>query len=212
MGGVSRRDSLMDNFRVALEECGLKDLGFVGSPFTWSNRRAPPNLIEERLDRCVGNMEWREIFRDVTVTHLPFWRSDHIPILLNIAEIGGRQWEGKRPFHYQRSWVEKEGCLESIQAAWKASNGCNIMTRMVNNLGSCARQLQQWNKDNRRRLNENILLKKKELFCLSGTSGLVVWNRCRVVERELDNLLNDEETLWRQHSRVGWMKKGDPNT
>lgn len=35
-----------------LESCELMDMGFVGPRFTWSNMRASPACIEERLDRC----------------------------------------------------------------------------------------------------------------------------------------------------------------
>ncbi|KAK2661975.1 hypothetical protein Ddye_000549 [Dipteronia dyeriana] len=86
------------------------------------------------------------------------------------------------------------------------------MSSLVKKLECCASKLRSWTIVNRRRLNENILLKKKELFCLSESSALVDWNRCREVERDLDNLLNHEEILWLQRSRVSWMKEGDRNT
>ncbi|KAK2661119.1 hypothetical protein Ddye_007652 [Dipteronia dyeriana] len=119
----------------------------------------------------------------------------------------------RRPrFHYERGWENKKGCLELIQAALKEGNGDNYMSKMVNKLGSCERNLQRWNKDNKRKLNESISLKRNELFCLSETGGLVDWTRYRKVERELDNLLYKEETLWHQRSRVLWLKWGDRNT
>lgn len=34
MGGALRRERLMVEFREALDFCGFRDMGFVGSPFT----------------------------------------------------------------------------------------------------------------------------------------------------------------------------------
>ena len=56
MGGLTLQNSLMENFRESLDVCGLKDLGFSGPRYTWTNRRDPPHTILERLDRCVSNV------------------------------------------------------------------------------------------------------------------------------------------------------------
>ncbi|KAK3218381.1 hypothetical protein Dsin_012351 [Dipteronia sinensis] len=45
MGGVSRQEVLMDNFRDVLEDCGLRDLGYFGPRFTWSNKRGSDQLV-----------------------------------------------------------------------------------------------------------------------------------------------------------------------
>lgn len=37
-------------------------------------------------------------------------------------------------------------------------------------------------------------------------------SRRREVEREINKLLEAEETMWNQRSRVTWLKKGDRNT
>ena len=36
-GGEDRRERQMVLFHEALDFCGFRDLGFVGSPFTWCN-------------------------------------------------------------------------------------------------------------------------------------------------------------------------------
>lgn len=36
-------------------DCELKDLGYVGTPFTWRNRQEKDDFICERRDRFVGN-------------------------------------------------------------------------------------------------------------------------------------------------------------
>lgn len=38
-GGVERRQSLMQDFREAIDLCGLTDVGNRGDDFTWCDRR-----------------------------------------------------------------------------------------------------------------------------------------------------------------------------
>jgi hypothetical protein len=53
-GGQPRQQGYMDQFREALEECELTDLGFVGDSFTWRNNSHTSELyIKERLDRAM---------------------------------------------------------------------------------------------------------------------------------------------------------------
>ena len=60
VGGRPRGDYLMNNFRNALEEGGLSDLGWEGDKYTWSNRHDNETFIKERLDRVVANQVWIE--------------------------------------------------------------------------------------------------------------------------------------------------------
>lgn len=53
-GGAIRGEREMDAFRSCLDDCGLRDLGYRGSAFTWSRGSHPNNMIRERLDRFVS--------------------------------------------------------------------------------------------------------------------------------------------------------------
>ncbi|KAL5752459.1 hypothetical protein ACOSQ2_022966 [Xanthoceras sorbifolium] len=51
LGGVLRSYGAMPQFREVLDDCGLIDMGFKGSKFTWHNRQSNGDTIMERLDR-----------------------------------------------------------------------------------------------------------------------------------------------------------------
>lgn len=55
-GNPLSRNSLRPLHRM-VDQCGLLDLGFVGSPFTWTNMRRGLANIQERLDRALCNQE-----------------------------------------------------------------------------------------------------------------------------------------------------------
>ena len=52
----------MEDFRVALEDCGLADLGFSEHKFIWTNRRLGSAHTKQRLDRSMANKVWMEKF------------------------------------------------------------------------------------------------------------------------------------------------------
>jgi len=81
-----RRESQINGFRIALEDCQLCDLGYTGSRFTWSNKRTDGSFTKERLDRAVANMEWFSRFHFVTVRTMVARTSDHCPIQISCYE------------------------------------------------------------------------------------------------------------------------------
>ena len=66
-GKNDRRVSSINEFREAINVCGLKELGCKGYPFTWSNRRFGPHLVEERLDRFLCRKAWGSMFHETAV-------------------------------------------------------------------------------------------------------------------------------------------------
>ena len=100
-GGADKRDSQMEQFRSALEECDLCDLGFIGSKYTWSNAKEDESFMEERLDRALANIDWCAWFQEVEVQVLPARLSDHKPILINFARHKKNRFFSKKRFKFE---------------------------------------------------------------------------------------------------------------
>lgn len=62
VGEVLRPYKQMEEFRWAVEECGLSDLGFMGNKFTWCNNRHGKAFTKKRLDRAYGNSQWHDTY------------------------------------------------------------------------------------------------------------------------------------------------------
>ena len=77
----------MEDFRDVLDDCGFRDLGFVGGKFTWCNGHPNGFTIWERLDRVVATIEWLGKFLVTKVIHLECGSSDHKPILICLNGI-----------------------------------------------------------------------------------------------------------------------------
>lgn len=77
LGGNNPSRAVLDVVNNHLDFLNLNDIPFVGSPYTWSNRRNDVSLIMERLDIALGNDKWSEDYPNSVVYHLIPYGSDH---------------------------------------------------------------------------------------------------------------------------------------
>lgn len=110
-------ENQMDEFRNVLIAWDLKDLDYMGSPFTWCNRREGANKIYEILNIGIANSEQRLMFLNSSVSHGTIESSDHFPIHLTSKKVQQRS-SGRRPFRLVSMWVEEKGCKEIIENIW----------------------------------------------------------------------------------------------
>lgn len=61
-GGSTKHGRDIDAFRDCLDDCGLRDLGYRGSTFTWSRGISSHTMIRERLDRFIAYSGWLNVF------------------------------------------------------------------------------------------------------------------------------------------------------
>ncbi|XP_072066997.1 uncharacterized protein [Arachis hypogaea] len=104
-GGGQKSATTIATFTNFIDSNELVDIGMVGRPFTWTNRRQGENLVKERLDRYLVGMEWKLKFPNAVVHRLTESGSDHAPILM---ETKPQSWHSKRWFKYQERWCGEE--------------------------------------------------------------------------------------------------------
>ncbi|KAL0395439.1 UNVERIFIED_CONTAM: hypothetical protein Slati_4510100 [Sesamum latifolium] len=122
MGGSLRPLWQMRNFREALSDCDLHDLGYSGEQFTWSNRQELPDMMLERLDRACGDSRWKALFPKVSVEHLSSIYSDHLPILIFLAPERSQKLNCGKVFRFEASWLQLKDCLLVVENSWQSYN------------------------------------------------------------------------------------------
>ncbi|KAF2926841.1 hypothetical protein DAI22_06g159100 [Oryza sativa Japonica Group] len=94
---------------------GLIDMGYNGPAYTWTNKRKGNEVIFERLDRCLANVEWCHHFPNTNVYHIPLIYGDHAPILVLLNPNFRKP---KRSFKFENWWLLEEDFNTVAKNSW----------------------------------------------------------------------------------------------
>ena len=135
----------MQEFRDAIDECGFKDLGFMGNKFTWHKTVMGGEIVWERLDRAVANSEWEALFPASKVSHLECGCSYHKAIIIHPLGIPIRQ---NKPWRFKQVWLQDEGCHATVEEVWGSAQGCmSPLVLVKTNLERVQKGLKNWSKN-----------------------------------------------------------------
>jgi hypothetical protein len=126
-------------FRSFIKNCGLFDLGSSGHAYTWTNKRFFSKPTYERLDRCLVNAEWCDVFPISNVYNMPIFHtlSDHATILLSTE---GPVRRIKKTFKFENWWLKENDFNDYAKKVWNVSKNKSFSNR-TNHL---AGQLKIW--------------------------------------------------------------------
>ncbi|KAL2940377.1 hypothetical protein RDABS01_028829 [Bienertia sinuspersici] len=184
------------------------EVEFIGVAHTW----ARGNSIETRstrLDRALCNDQWALKFEQAKMKHLPAVHSDHCPIFISPNGFVLLQ-SLHRPFRFQAARLTHENFKEFFQENW--DTGKDLMPA----LSKLSSDLQGWN----RNVFGNVFKQKRTLLAriagiqkkLAGKTDRGLIKLEARLRRDLDEVLDREELIWYQKSKIDWLKNGDRNT
>ena len=188
----------MEEFRFALEDYRLIDLGFIGHKFTWTNRRLGLAHTKQRLDRATANRAWIDRFPTSSISHLFSHTSDHIPILLKTMIDRWVRGRGAGGFRFEENWLLWANCEDAMIEAWiKGGRGNSSLSGVRDQIQVCGVELHAWGSSKTKFETEEIKRLQKKLE---------VMNECELIEesrseflhesKQLDDLLLKQEIFW----------------
>lgn len=151
-GGRPPNQGKINNFNNFLNTCGLLDLGFMGTRFTWTNGMTNGQVIRTRIDKCHATANWLALFLESKGQHLPRTRSDHNPIIL---KTDFRQAIGLKPFRFETMWLSHPDFWTLVRNTWNNGN-----STLQDTIYTFAQKVAAWNKE----VFGNIYKQKKQLL------------------------------------------------
>ena len=144
--GRLRSYSQMQIFREALDECGLLDLGYKGSTFTWSKHYRSGASIWERLDKAVASHEWFIRFSGSRVHYVDSLTSDHKFLWIELSDL---DFQPKRKtFRFKEMWLANKGCGEMVEGVWKARYDEAENLKVIRKVENYGKELSSWSCNN----------------------------------------------------------------
>lgn len=138
LGGRPHPRYLLEGFGKTIMECGLVDMGFIGSAYTWEKSRGTTSWIQERLDMGFANHGWRMLFPNAELKVLEVSTSDHLPLFLN---LNTQVYIPKtKRFRFENIWVKEDDCFNLVRNSWNAQNGVGILQK----IDYCCLKLDEW--------------------------------------------------------------------
>ena len=214
LGGAPRAQSQMDAFKDIISFYDLHDMQYTGHPFTWSNGRERINNIQCRLDKFFINTQGVQTWQIIKVSHLHSSISNHLPIFLETKQAG-QQDEDKRerPFRFEKMWCKEDNFSEIISYAWERMGNKESINEVAEAIDKLGKEPKGWNKQVFGNVNVQLkeATKKMERLAVQNPTAenLAQLNNQKKL---VNDLLQRQEIMWRQRSRVEWLKEGDHNT
>jgi exonuclease III len=125
-GGRDNNHNIINLALDMLNDCNLVDLGYHGTPFTWTNNQETGDNIKERIDRFCATTSWISRFPRFTNYHLMSYTSDHNPILLVFGTNNDFRDDSHTKNHLKRFenvWIQDPECSQIVQDTWFHETG-----------------------------------------------------------------------------------------
>jgi exonuclease III len=215
-GKRKRLEQDSGKFKTLIDHLKLVDIENNNGTFTWSNRRSGNQHVACRLDRFLVAEELIEKFPCMESLILPKAGSDHWPIAFNLETEATPK---HKPFWFEKFWLTHPDFHQLAKSWWaqaEIDHGTS-MYKFQQRLKNFKQSLKHWNKNTFGNIFqsmqdiENNLMEIQRTF-ISGTRTVELMKEEEELQAQLEERRKQEEILWRQKSRVQWLKEGEKNT
>jgi len=215
-GGLRRLNKDAEAFTSFIDNDKLLDILPKSGNFTWNNRRGGDRMIASRLDRFLISeniiMEGIAVESDILLSR----GSDHWPVSL-IVEVQGTP--RNKPFRFEKFWLEHPNFIKMVEKWWSEplEGRGSKMFNFQKKLRSIKDKIKEWNKTVFGNIFKEKTLIEGKLEQIhkdwaTGNSNEESTAQEKSLTQQWHDRCRQEEILWKQKSRVQWMKEGEQNT
>lgn len=145
-GGQPITSYEMADFSEAIESMQVHPLSFTGCFFSWNSKVDGKDRVFNKIDRCLGNLDWMQFFSDVFVRYMEERTSDHSPLYVDLKV---ESISSARPFKFFNYMVDHSSFPAIVKNAWTSNwyrlksqiHGCLDDTDLVSHEMTAFREL-----------------------------------------------------------------------
>ncbi|XP_075085213.1 uncharacterized protein LOC142168437 [Nicotiana tabacum] len=141
------------DFINCLNNCGMVNIGYVGSTFTWCNNRRPKKRIWKRLDKIFVNNDWEKNFQYNSAKHLARIESNHRALFVTTHND---QQDFIKYFRFLNFRIDQPGFQDIVIEVWQTQILGDPMWRLQAKLKLLSRRLSQWSKEVVGSINDQV--------------------------------------------------------
>lgn len=216
LGGRRKLEKERNEFKVYIQQNRLTDLPIDNDIFTWNNKISGTQQIASWLDRFIISDNFIHLGGDICASILPLAGSNHCPISLQWKNPGN---SNRKRFKFEDFWLTHPKFNTVVKTTWESfiPNGGSLMYQFQQRLKHIKKQIKIWNYT----IFGNIFQEKKALeqsmaelqqkIILEGRTEEYA-RKEQILITQLDERGKQQEMIWRQKSRIRWLKEGERNT
>ncbi|XP_075675045.1 uncharacterized protein LOC142644284 [Castanea sativa] len=190
VGGNLRPEGQMRSFMETINCCNLRNMGYIGSDFTWSRRLGARGWVRERLDRALVSSTWLIMFPGMKLHHVAASTSDHCMLVLKVPQTRRRASRRSKMFRFESMWLKDEHCDEVVVEAWEKGKSMGTQHPFSQCIDECKRSLLAWNKNTFGHVGKKIAAFQKKLQWLEERrDGQVNMEEVEETRVELNRML-----------------------
>jgi len=211
-GGSNAWIPCFDEFKLCLDQTELEDLRYSGLRFTWSTSVGEARKMR-KIDRVLVNSKWRMDFSYSEASFLNPGISYHTPMVVRVVDPQPK----RKPFKFFDFLVDHPDFQSTISHAWNSQVWGVPMFRLVSKLKVVKARLKDLNMEafsdiSQRTLQARENLRSTQMLLQSDPENIPLAELERGQRSAFIDLRRQEESFYKQKSRIRWLKEGDRNT
>ncbi|XP_009765751.1 uncharacterized protein [Nicotiana sylvestris] len=207
--GTIIQDMETKDFRKFMSDTRMNELPTVGRDYTWIN-----NHTYSKIDRGLVNIDWMITMRSMSIQILEPSFSNNSPLKLMISQM---QRKKTSPFRFFNCIAKHPQFIPEVDQAWNTTGGDWKLQGVKNKLKRVKQVIKRLNTQYYKGVEDRIRVIRRELQEVYEKISCRMLNAKLIEEvNELNSKLEKwiliEERIYRQRSRVQWLKLGDNNS
>ena len=202
------------SFAQCLQQAELIPVPYRGLKYSWHNGQGEDRVIMKKLDWVIGNITLLKKWPGAITHFLTRNVSDHSSMVLQLSRD---HYKPQPRFLFLNFWTEREDFVPHIAQIWQKHAHGSPIFKLSTKLQWVKNSLMNWHRHNRSHISSRVNKARQhwgeaqERLDANPSSEMARTNE-RHAAKTYQKLCQDEESFYRQKSRIQWLTLGDKNT